>query len=83
MSEVVNPPLGMLQIHKNEENRYDQYLNDIINHHIKAFTQAWLDGEDQGFQEKLFCLLIRVNPKTEDEVGGPSQELPFADNAKL
>ncbi|PVI02983.1 hypothetical protein DM02DRAFT_271714 [Periconia macrospinosa] len=77
ITEVVNPPLGMVHInyyeeqryenYLNEERRYDIYLNDIVDKHIESFIQNWCNEEDQEFQKKLFCLLIQVKPKTDDE----------------
>ena len=70
-------------MYHDEEWRYNQYLNEVINHHIESFAQiSWNEG-DQEFQNKLFCLLIQVSPKTEGDVGRPSQELLFVCDAKF
>lgn len=63
-----SPPLGMVQIHYNEEKRYEQYVSDIVDNHLDAFGElCWME-DDNDFQPKLFRLMTRVKPKNEDEV---------------
>lgn len=63
-----SPPLGMVHINVNEEKRFDKYISDIVDNHIDAFgALCWLE-DDNDFQEKLFHLITRVKPKTDDEV---------------
>ncbi|KAJ4986571.1 hypothetical protein SVAN01_07880 [Stagonosporopsis vannaccii] len=62
-----SPPLGMTQIHYNEEKRYEQYVSDIVDNHLEAFGElCWIE-DDNDFQQKLFRLMTRVKPKNEDE----------------
>lgn len=63
-----SPPLGMVQINQNEEDRYKNYIKDIVENHIDAFGRlAWME-DDNDFQEKLFKLMIKVKCKNKDEV---------------
>jgi len=62
-----SPPLGMVQINTNEEERYKQYIKDIVQDHIDAFGRlAWME-DDNDFQEKLFKLMSKVKCKSKDE----------------
>ncbi|KAL6709708.1 hypothetical protein ACN47E_001136 [Coniothyrium glycines] len=62
-----SPALGMLHINPGEEKKYDKYIMDIVDHHIDAFGDlCWADA-DNDFQQKLFRLMTRVKPKSEDE----------------
>lgn len=63
-----SPALGMVQITPNEEKKYDKYINDIVDNHLDAFGElCWME-DDNDFQQKLFKLMTRVKPKSEDEV---------------
>lgn len=64
-----SPALGMVHINHNEEKKYDQYICDIVDHHLDAFGElCWME-DDNDFQQKLFRLMTRVKPKGDDEVG--------------
>lgn len=63
-----SPALGMVHINHNEEKKYDKYINDIVDHHLDAFGElCWME-DDNDFQQKLFRLMTRVKPKSDDEV---------------
>jgi hypothetical protein len=63
-----SPALGMLQINRDEEKRYDEYISTIVDHHVDAFGElCWMDA-DNDFQQKLFWLMTRVRSKTPEEV---------------
>lgn len=62
-----SPALGMVHINYNEEKKYDKYITDIVDHHIDAFGElCWME-DDNDFQQKLFKLMTRVKPKSDDE----------------
>ncbi|KAF2185062.1 hypothetical protein K469DRAFT_726934 [Zopfia rhizophila CBS 207.26] len=62
-----SPALGMVHINHNEEKKYDKYINDIVDNHLDAFGElCWME-DDNDFQEKLFRLMTRVKPKSDDE----------------
>ena len=64
----VSPALGMVHINLNEEKKYDKYITDIVDNHLGDFGDLCWKEDDNDFQEKLFRLMIRVNPKSDDEV---------------
>jgi hypothetical protein len=68
MVKKQSPALGMVNINHNEEKKYDQYIDSIVNNHLDSFSElAWME-DDNDFQQKLFKLMIRVKCKNDDEV---------------
>lgn len=63
-----SPALGMVQINYNEEKKYDKYLNDIVDHHLDAFADICWAEDNNDFSPRLFKLMTRVKPKSDDEV---------------
>ena len=62
-----SPALGMVHINHNEEKKYDKYISEIVDHHLDAFGEiCWME-DDNDFQQKLFKLMTRINPKSDDE----------------
>jgi hypothetical protein len=62
-----SPALGMVHINHNEEKKYDKYISDIVENHLDAFGElCWME-DDNDFQQKLFKLMTRVKPKSDDE----------------
>jgi hypothetical protein len=62
-----SPPLGMVHINYNEEKKYEKYVSDIVDNHLDAFGElCWME-DDNDFHQKLFRLMTRVKPKSEDE----------------
>jgi hypothetical protein len=62
-----SPALGMVHINHNEEKKYDKYITDIVDNHLDAFGElCWME-DDNDFQQKLFRLMTRVKPKSDDE----------------
>jgi hypothetical protein len=62
-----SPALGMIHINHNEEKKYDKYIADIVENHLNAFGElCWME-DDNDFQQKLFRLMTRVKPKSDDE----------------
>jgi hypothetical protein len=62
-----SPALGMVHINHNEEKTYDKYINDIVENHLDDFGElCWLE-DDNDFLQKLFKLMTRVKPKSDDE----------------
>jgi hypothetical protein len=62
-----SPALGMVHINHNEEKKYDKYISDIVDNHLDAFGElCWME-DDNDFQQKLFRLMTRVKPKSDDE----------------
>lgn len=63
-----SPALGMVHINQNEEKQYDRYISEIVDHHLDAFGElCWME-DDNDFLQKLFKLMTRVKPKSEEEV---------------
>ncbi|KAF2474542.1 uncharacterized protein BDR25DRAFT_109641 [Lindgomyces ingoldianus] len=66
--EKSSPAVGMVHINHNEEKKYDKYINDIIDHHLGAFGElCWME-DDNDFQHKLFMLMMKVKPRSDEEV---------------
>lgn len=63
-----SPALGMVHINHNEEKKYDKYLSDIVDHHLDAFGDICWAEDDNDFSPRLFKLMTRVKPKSDDEV---------------
>lgn len=63
-----SPALGMVHINYNEEKKYDKYIDDIVDHHLDDFAELCWQEDDNDFQPKLFKLMTRVKPKSNDEV---------------
>ncbi|KNG49179.1 fungal zn binuclear cluster domain containing protein [Stemphylium lycopersici] len=62
-----SPALGMVHINHNEEKKYDKYISEIVDDHLDAFGElCWME-DDNDFQQKLFKLMTRVKPKSDDE----------------
>lgn len=66
--KMKSPALGMVHINHNEEKKYDKYITDIVDNHLDAFGDLCWAEDDNDFQQKLFALMTRVKPKSEDEV---------------
>lgn len=62
-----SPALGMVHINHNEEKKYDKYLNDIVDNHLDAFGDICWAEDDNDFSPRLFKLMTRVKPKSDDE----------------
>lgn len=63
-----SPALGMVQVNRDEEKKYDKYVSDIVDRHLDAFGElCWME-DDNDFQQKLFRLMSRVEMRNEDEV---------------
>jgi len=62
-----SPPLGMVHINQNEEKKYDKYISDIVDNHLDAFGDICWAEDDNDFAPRLFKLISRVKPRTEDE----------------
>jgi hypothetical protein len=57
----------MVHINYNEEKKYEKYVSDIVDNHLDAFGElCWME-DDNDFHQKLFRLMTRVKPKSEDE----------------
>lgn len=67
-----SPALGMMYINHNEEKKYDEYISRIVDNHLDDFGELCWAEDDRDFQQKLFRLLTRVKPKSDDEVCSPS-----------
>jgi hypothetical protein len=62
-----SPALGMVRIDHNEEKKYDKYITDIVDSRLDTFGElCWME-DDNDFQQKLFRLMTRVKPKSDDE----------------
>ncbi|KAF2280899.1 uncharacterized protein EI97DRAFT_12568 [Westerdykella ornata] len=62
-----SPALGMVQVNRDEEKKYDKYVSDIVDGHLDAFGElCWME-DDNDFQQKLYRLMSRVEMRNEDE----------------
>jgi hypothetical protein len=62
-----SPALGMVHINQGEEKKYDKYVSDIVDQHIDAFADICWVEDDNDFTPRLFKLMTRVKPKSDDE----------------
>ncbi|KAF2645997.1 hypothetical protein P280DRAFT_532481 [Massarina eburnea CBS 473.64] len=62
-----SPALGMVHINQNEEKKYDRYVSDIVDHHLDAFAEICWADDNNDFSPRLFKLMTRVKPKSDDE----------------
>jgi hypothetical protein len=63
-----SPPLGMIQLNHKDEQRYDRYINDIVDNYLVHFAYACFAEEQHDFQRTLFLMMTRLRPKADDEV---------------
>jgi hypothetical protein len=62
-----SPALGIVHINHSEEKTYDKYITNIVENHLDDFGElCWLEDDDD-FLQKLFKLMTRVKPKSDDE----------------
>ncbi|KAF2499762.1 hypothetical protein BU16DRAFT_282695 [Lophium mytilinum] len=65
--EKRSPPLGMVQINHKDEQKYDRYIDLIVDKHLPVFAHNHLGYEQHDFQLKLFLMMTQLKPKAEDE----------------
>lgn len=64
-----SPCLGMIAMDSDSDVRNpDAYINHIVDTILDDFGSACWAGDDDSFQEELFCLMTSVRPTEEDEV---------------
>ncbi|KAF9730478.1 hypothetical protein PMIN01_11347 [Paraphaeosphaeria minitans] len=62
-----SPALAMVYLNHHDEKKYDKYLNDIVDNHLDAFGDICWAEDDNDFSPRLFKLMTRVKPKSDDE----------------
>jgi len=62
-----SPPLAMVCIENVDRQKYDRYLNKIVDHHLERFTDRCFKYEKDDFQGRLLKLMIRLEPEAKDE----------------
>jgi hypothetical protein len=63
-----SPPLGMIQLNHKDEQRYDRYINEIVDNYLVPFAYICFAEEQNDFQRTLFLMMTRLRPKADDEV---------------
>ena len=66
--EKACPPLAMAQIEHTDRQKYDRYLNTIVDNHLERFSEICFDGLQDDFQGRLLRLMIRLKPENKEEV---------------
>lgn len=66
--EKPSPPLGMMQIEQEDIKRYSKYLDDIVEHHFRAFAQMYCSDDEYDFQLRLLEFIRDLKPESKDEV---------------
>ncbi|KAH7062049.1 hypothetical protein B0J12DRAFT_564300 [Macrophomina phaseolina] len=65
--EKPSPPLGMMQIEQEDIKRYSKYLDDIVEHHFRAFAQMYCSDDEYDFQLRLLEFIRDLKPESKDE----------------
>lgn len=65
--EKPSPPLGMMQIEQEDIKRYSKYLDDIVEHHFRAFAQMYCSDDEYDFQLRLLGFIRDLKPESKDE----------------
>ncbi|OCL13162.1 hypothetical protein AOQ84DRAFT_125180 [Glonium stellatum] len=63
-----SPPLGMIQLNHKDEQRYDRYINEIVDNYLGPFGYVCFVEEQNEFQQTLFLMMTRLRPKADDEI---------------
>jgi hypothetical protein len=63
-----SPPLGMVQIEDLDRQKYDRYLNRIVDNHLEKFADRAFKFEKDDFQGRLLKLMVNLRPEQKDEV---------------
>jgi hypothetical protein len=63
-----SPPLGMVVINKEDVNRCEQYLDQVVDKHLGNFTHRCYRHEKDDFQGRLFKLITQLKPETKEQV---------------
>lgn len=62
------PPLAMMQIDQPGRRRYEEYLNEIADHHMLQFARLCFDDEPNDFQTRLLLLMCSLKPEPKSQV---------------
>ncbi|KAF2749945.1 hypothetical protein M011DRAFT_475265 [Sporormia fimetaria CBS 119925] len=62
-----SPALGMVHINHNEEKRYDQYVDLIVNKYIDEFADLCWREDDNDFQQRFFTEMTKVKTSSGEE----------------
>ncbi|OJD32725.1 fungal zn binuclear cluster domain containing protein [Diplodia corticola] len=65
--EKPSPPLGMMQIEQEDIKRYSKYLDEIVEHHFRAFAQMYCSDDEYDFQLRLLEFIRDLKPESKDE----------------
>jgi hypothetical protein len=63
-----SPPLGMVHIEDADRQKYDKYLNRLVDNHLDKFADRAFKFEKDDFQGRLLKLMVRLQPEQKDEV---------------
>jgi hypothetical protein len=66
--ETNSPPLGMVHIEDEDRQKYDRYLNKLVDNHLDKFASRAFKFEKDDFQGRLLKLMVRLQPEQKDEV---------------
>jgi len=67
--ETHSPPLGMVQIDSEDRQKYDRYVNKIVDTYLDRFAAQAFKWEKDDFQGRLLTLMVHLHPDQKDEVG--------------
>jgi hypothetical protein len=73
--EKPSPPLAMVQIEHTDRQRYERYLNKIVDNYLEKFADICFDGVQDDFQGRLLRMMIRLKPDNKEEVRFLSPDL--------
>jgi hypothetical protein len=66
--EKFSPPLGMVQIERADRNRYEKYLDMIVDKYMDQFAGRCYFDEKDDFMVRLLRLMVHYEPEKAEEV---------------
>jgi len=75
--ERCSPPLAMVQIENEDHERYEKYLNKVVDKHLDKFVDRCYKFEKDDFQGRLFKLMTKLQPESKEQVRSDITINPF------
>lgn len=73
--EKSSPPLAMVSIENEDRDRYEQYLNRVVDKHGDKFVDRCFKYEKDDFQGRLLKLMQQLKPDNKEQVSLSSSQL--------
>lgn len=66
--EKNSPPLAMVSIENEDRDRYEEYLNRVVDKHLDKFVDRCFKYEKDEFQGRLLKLMQQLEPDNKEQV---------------